>query len=565
MIDNMTNARTQASSTRDRVLLVESDPVIGDLIGRQALQAVGYQVQVVSEAGAALAQALQWFPDVILIDLNLTGLSGKDLMVGLASQGVQTPIIILAQRGMEAALIQTFRLGASDYLLLPAREAEVVNAVQRVLQQVHERRDREKMDQQLQQANNDLQARVRELTTIFAFGKAMTSITDQSVLLQKILDGSMRITQADLGWFLLRDDIDRPFLVAAHRNTPASVAIRVNASWDDGISSLVAMSGEPLRIHGEPLKRFKISALGLSALIVPVKVQNKVIGLLIMLRREPAPFSLSDQHLLDALVDYASISLVNARLFKAVEGRAQSLQRMAESAQISEKVHDELIRLVQKELSVPLNKAKASLEGISRDAQVRLRPEQIQQLGAAQDAVNLAQMMVESLPDPRPRGKASSRREANLAEIARATVRRLLPFAQRGGVRIAAEIPTEPLLVAADAGMMAHVLESAVSNAIKYSSAGGQVTVHLEKTSDSQAHVFVRNPGCVLDAGALDSFFQQKPLVPAAAENGAVRPGGMGIRLSLAKEIIARENGKMWFENQAEGGVTLHIRLPMLR
>ena len=244
--------------------IVESDPVVSDLIGRQALQAVGYQVQVATDATSAIAKSLQWAPDLMLVDLNLPGLSGKDLLVALASQGMHTPLIIIARRGTEADIIQTFRLGAADYLLLPAREAEVVNAVNRVLQQVHDRHERERLSQQLQQANQELQSRVRELTTIFALGKAMTSVTDQAALLEKILEGAIRITQADLGWFLLREDVDRPFVVVAESNLPPALGVRLNQPWDDGISSLVAMSGEPLSIHGEPLKRFKISSLGMA-------------------------------------------------------------------------------------------------------------------------------------------------------------------------------------------------------------------------------------------------------------------------------------------------------------
>ena len=132
------------ANSRDRILIVESEPAVSDLIGRQALGAVGYQVQVATDATSAIAKSLQWAPDLMLVDLSLPGLSGKDLLVALASQGIHTPLIIIARRGDEADLIQTFRLGAADYLLLPAREAEVVNAVNRVLQQVHDRRERER-------------------------------------------------------------------------------------------------------------------------------------------------------------------------------------------------------------------------------------------------------------------------------------------------------------------------------------------------------------------------------------------------------------------------------------
>jgi DNA-binding response OmpR family regulator len=71
----------------ERILLVENDPDISDLIARQVLQPLGYQVDIVTDAGAALKKAFQTPPDLVIANLNLPGLSGKDLLVALTSQG----------------------------------------------------------------------------------------------------------------------------------------------------------------------------------------------------------------------------------------------------------------------------------------------------------------------------------------------------------------------------------------------------------------------------------------------------------------------------------------------
>ena len=167
-------------TSRERILLVESDPEISDLVGRQTLQASGYQVQVARSAAAAMQETARFAPDIIITNLNLPDLSGKDLLVAFSSQGVETPVILIAQKGMENDLVQAFRLGATDYLFWPTREAEIISAVERVIKQVRARRERETLAKQLKQTNDELQQRVRELTTIFAIGKAVTSITAQA-------------------------------------------------------------------------------------------------------------------------------------------------------------------------------------------------------------------------------------------------------------------------------------------------------------------------------------------------------------------------------------------------
>ncbi len=375
-------------SSRERILLVESDPEIIDLVARQTLRSVGYRVEVARAVGAAIQAAAQFSPDLIVANLNLQGLSGKDLLVALNAQGIDVPLIIIAKKGMETDVIQAFRLGASDYLLWPAREAEVLSAVERVLKQVRARREREALSRQLKQTNDELQRRVRELTTIFAIGKAVTSITDHRSLFEKIVEGAVYVTEADSGWLLLREDRSKTFTLCAQRNLPAKFSGKLNQPWDDGISSLVALSGETLSIHGKPLERFKIAQFGKSALVVPVKVQKEVVALLVVLRKAPKPFSPSNQTLLEAVADYASISIVNSRLFREIEDRARSLQVAAESAQASERKKDEILRSVREELHKPLIDAieminsllvvegarlNASQKGVLRSTEEKLR------------------------------------------------------------------------------------------------------------------------------------------------------------------------------------------------
>lgn len=375
------------SAIAERILLVESDPDICDLIARQALQPLGYQVQVAGDANAAIQQAAQFAPDLVITDLNLPGLSGKDLLVALNSQGASIPLIVLAGKGEENKVIQAFRLGASDYLLWPAREAEVVAAVERVVKQIRERRAAQQLDQELKAANQELQRRVRELTTIFAVGKAVLSITDQRVLFEKIVEGMVYVAEADFGWLLLRDERTKTFLLAAHRNLPEAWAKKTGQPLDDGISSLVALSGETLAIHGEPLQRFKVALLGRSAVVVPVKIQQEVIGLLVVVRKADQPFDQNMQALLEAVADYASISLVNARLFRA-------LQETADSAQDGEKQKEEQLQALRREIRGHLQPVTYPVELILTGKMGALTDEQRQALQTVQAALQRILQMV---------------------------------------------------------------------------------------------------------------------------------------------------------------------------
>ena len=129
-------------------------------------------------------------------------------------------------------------------------------------------------------------------------------------------------------------------------------------------------------MHGSPLQKFKIAALGKAVGVIPIKIQNEVIGLLIVVRKKDREMTREVQILLEAMADYASISLVNARLFRALEQSAENARmgekhRHAALESMREAIHGELqaagypLNLVLTEMPGPLNaEQKKALESV---------------------------------------------------------------------------------------------------------------------------------------------------------------------------------------------------------
>jgi len=367
-------------SAGDRILLVENDPEISDLIARQTLKSMGYQVTVVSDSSSAIKNSLQTPPDLIIADLNLPGLTAKDLLYALTSQGVDTPLLVIANKGQEHDIIQAFRLGAADYILWPSRDAEILAAVERVLKRVHNVRDNQRLDLQVSEINQELQRKVRELTAIINIGKAVISITDQRFLFQKIVDGAAQVADAKIAWLLVRDQESKAFLLVSHRGLPDAWAKKMNMPLEDGVSALVALSGETLSMSGDPLLKFRIVNLGKSVCVVPIKVQSEVIGMLVVVRKEVHPFTKTEETLLEAVSDYASISLVNSRLFRALNDSAQASIRgsIAEELQAATYPVDLLLTgkpgPMNEEQKQALQTTRAALQRLGRAAEKTTPP-----------------------------------------------------------------------------------------------------------------------------------------------------------------------------------------------
>lgn len=382
-------------SNTDRILLVENDRQIGDLIARQALLSVGLHVEIAGDVPTALRYAVESPPDLIIADLNLPGLSAKDLLVALASQGVTTPMLVLAARGQEQAIIQAFRLGAADYIFWPASDAEVVSVVERVLARARRVQDSGQLDLQLRETNQELQSRIRELTAIINIGKAVISLTDQRLLFQEILDGAVEVAEADIAWLLVRDEETRAFILIAERGLPITWASRMNLPLDDGISGLVALSGRTLSVSGEPLLKFRAANLGKSVCAVPIKVQREIIGLLVVVRRELQPFAQGEQSLLEAVADYASISLVNARLFRA-------LKDSAEASKLAQRRQNMLLESIRSSVNDELRSALHPIELLLTEKHGRLTETQRQALQASRAALQRLARAAEKTTPPIP-------------------------------------------------------------------------------------------------------------------------------------------------------------------
>ena len=366
---------------KELILLIESDPDISDVIVRQALQPLGYRVKVVSDANKAIKAAMQLSPDLVIADLNSSGLSGKDLLVAFGAQQFDFPVVVLAAKEQERDVMQTLRLGASDYLLWPARETEIVAVVEYGLRRTRSAQDKKKLDRRLKESDQELARRTRELKTILAIGKAVISVNDQRILFDRIVTGAMHVASADMGWLLLRDESKRnSYLLAAQRNLPTSWAKKMNKPLDDGVSSLVALSGETLSIHGKPLKRFKISALGKAVTVVPIKARDEVIALLIVIRKKENPIRENVEALLEAVADYASISLVNARLFRA-------LQQSSDASHSGEKRQNALLETLRGSLYEELRTATFSINLLAEGKLGELKEEQKQALETARAAL----------------------------------------------------------------------------------------------------------------------------------------------------------------------------------
>ncbi len=107
-----------AELDKKRILLVEDDPTISDLIAYN-LRRAGYDVVQEHNGRSGLQTALTRSVDLVLMDLMLPGLDGMAASREIVRRKPDLPIIMLTARSERETILEGFELGADDYITKP--------------------------------------------------------------------------------------------------------------------------------------------------------------------------------------------------------------------------------------------------------------------------------------------------------------------------------------------------------------------------------------------------------------------------------------------------------------
>ncbi len=545
----------------DRILIVENNPEISEFLAEQALSNSNYQIFRVADASIAINKAKQINPDLIIANLNLPGLSGKDLLVALSSRGLPPPTIVIATESQELEIIQAFRLGAADYLTWPVNETEVVLVVERLLEQVHANREHKNLVNHLTNSNQQLQQRVKELTAVFSAGKIITSIRDKKLLFEKSLKIAAQICNSDLGWFLMRQEgKGKNFILTAHYNLPDIFSQKLNRIWDDGISSLASISGQSLNISGDPIKRFKVKIFGESIIIVPIKIQHQTISLMVLMRKDNHPFSKSEQRFLEALSEYIAISIVNSNILKSHESRSDSLEQLTTYTQNNEKIILELLNKTENHLLEFSRKIEENWTSIK--AKTNLDSD-VETLAAANNLEMNIQNIKELISVLNKDPFLYNTKQSGTFDLITTTNELLSNFQaiiEKHNLALDINMPSSPINVVADQHQIYAILQGIITNAIQFCDPEGQIRINISEISDTQVKITISNTGEIL--GEIRD--QKERIELTSIKQEKKRFGSIGVSFQLIQELVKDNNSKIWVEKNPNNGSSLHLLLPLL-
>ncbi len=135
------------------------------------------------------------------------------------------------------------------------------------------------------------------------------------------------------------------------------------------------------------------------------------------------------------------------------------------------------------------------------------------------------------------------------------------PLALERGIKVRSEIDPDLPDVNVDPDRMAQVLGNLLSNALRYTKKGGEVTLSAE-LRDVEIEIRIQDTGPGIGTDDLRHVFDRFYRADKSRQRDS---GGSGLGLAIAKSIVENHDGRIWVESSENAGTTFVLALPIAR
>lgn len=404
------------------------------------------------------------------------------------------------------------------------------------------------------------QAAVAELGQNALWGTNLAGLTERAVAVL-----ARRLDAESAALWEYHSDSDSLTVRSSVGWTPEFIEGATADAGSESMLSRALLSTEPVVVGpetaphlGEP-PHLRREASG--CVSVAVAGRGEPFGVLTVYTDSPRGFTEEDVHFVQSVANVLSAAIERGQ---GEEERTRLLRREREArreAEEASRAKDEFLAMVSHELRTPLGvitgctkllrdggvdeqTSERALEMIERNALLQKR--------LIEDLIDVSRIMAGKL-------RVDSRL-TELPPVIEDAVAAVALSAKTKGIRIEVEYDREAGVVLGDPERLQQVVWNLLTNAVKFTPKGGRVEVRLEKVGAS-AQITVGDTGRGIGSDLLPHVFEPFRQGESA---GAGRHGGLGLGLSIVRQLVEAHGGTVEAESPGEGrGATFRVRLPL--
>ena len=416
---------------------------------------------------------------------------------------------------------------------------------------------------ELRDRTTQLGRSVEELRALGDVSQAVNSTVDLETVLATIVAKATQLSNTDAGAIYVFDDANQEFRLRATYGMNDAIVAEIRDRHihigETAIGEAVErripiqipdVQNDPSSIVLDVIIRAGFRAL----LIVPLLGAARIVGALVVRRRQPGAFPENIVDLLKTFAAQSVLAIQNARLFTEIDEKSRQLE-------IASQHKSQFLANMSHELRTPLNAILGYTELIldniygetpdkMREVLDRLQANGKHLLGLINDVLDLSKIEAGQL--------TLDLADYSLKDVVHTVITAVESLANGKKLALTGDVSPNLPIGHGDERRLAQVLLNLVGNAIKFTDKG---EVAIKATvSDGSFTVAVRDTGPGIapsDQAKIFEEFQQ-------ADNSATkRKGGTGLGLSIAKRIIGMHGGRIWVESDVGEGSTFAFTIPV--
>jgi len=386
-----------------------------------------------------------------------------------------------------------------------------------------------------------------KLSAVYDLSREMSLSLDLDQISKIVLDAAEKVLNfGNIDLFLVNEDTNELHLKECRGQKESEMDTIIPIFGKKGITAHVVRTGESLNIpEVRKDERYLFGLKGSrSELCVPIKIKDKVIGVLDAESKELNAFSEEDQRLLETLASQAAIAIENARLLETIK-RSSELQKL-------------FVSILSHDLKNPLTVIKGYTYLIKRNADEKVNEKvkiYIREMQKSIEKMNILIVNAKLYSQLKEKAYKKEFEKRYLEDIIKEMLKELEEKSKEKNVETIYKgegrypVDANPILE--------DVFLNLIDNAVKYSPENGKVEIDIEDRGDKW-RTSVKDWGEGVPDELKEAIFER-------FERGDVDVKGSGLGLAIVKQIVDMHEGKVWVEDNPEGGSIFFVEIPKMK